>query len=185
MTKTSKPHKVWTYEEYFQLDDGKRYEIINGELIDVTPGRPPIHQKVSGNLLMTIMEYLNQHNNGRLLPGPIDVKFDETNVVQPDLLVVTNENEDILKERAIDGPPDIMIEIISPTSIVYDRKTKFELYLKFGVPEYWIVDPAYPSIEVYQLQDGKYEDVSFAAKTGEVESSIFKGLKVHVEDITQ
>ena len=55
--------KVWTYEEYYNLDDDKRYEIINGELIDVTPGKPTIHQKVSGNLLMAIMEYLNQHNN--------------------------------------------------------------------------------------------------------------------------
>lgn len=173
----------WTYQDYRQLDDGKRYEIINGKLIDMTPSPSIQHNIFSGNLSFAFRSYLKEHAVGRLFEAPVDVKLDNKNVVQPDLVVVLNENRDIIKELAIEGTPDITVEIISPSSIINDRNKKSELYKKFGVKEYSIVDPAYPSVEVYQLKDGQYEVYSFAATTGQVESALLDNLQVNLEDL--
>lgn len=181
----TKRQKNWTYQDYLQLDDEKRYEIIEGKLIDMTPAPSIQHQIFSGNLIFAFMSHLHKHSVGRLLEAPVDVKLDEKNVVQPDLVVVLNNNQDIIKEQAIEGTPDLVVEIISPSTIVNDRNKKSELYAKFGITEYWIIDPPHQSIEVYNLINGKYENFSFAAKTGQVKSALLEGLKVNVKELSK
>ena len=182
-TSKTKRQENWTYQDYLQLDDGKRYEIINGKLIDMGPPPSVQHNIFSGNLSFAFRSYLKQHAAGRLFEAPVDIKLDDKNVVQPDLVVVLNDNQKIIEELAIEGTPDLTVEIISPSSIINDRNKKSEPYKTFGVKEYWIVDPAYPSVEVYQLKDGHYEVYSFAATEGQVESALLEALRVNVEDL--
>ena len=173
--------KVLTYEDYLRLDGGKRYELINEMLVE-TPVPTVLHQRVLNALNVPMYLFSKEKGLGEVLTSPVDVVLSDTDVLQPDLLVVLKERSDIVKER-IYGPPDLVVEVVSPTSYVKDRYDKFILYEKHGIREYWIVYPEQKVIEVWCLRDGKYVLHSFAVEKGEVESCVLKGFKVKVEEI--
>jgi len=116
--KTS-PQK-FTYQDYLNLpDDGKRYEVINGELIIVAAPNT-LHQIASGNLEFALRTFLTKHKIGKIFDAPIDVVLSDNNVVQPDILFIAKNNYHIITEKNISGAPDLIIEILSPTTAYYD-----------------------------------------------------------------
>ncbi len=136
-------------------EDSKRREIIDGELF-VTPAPRIPHQKILLRLTSAITTYLDKHPLGDLIISPMDVIFSDFDVLQPDLLFVLNEHKEILKDW-VRGAPDLVVEILSPTTEARDRGIKLKAYAKFGVQEYWIVDPDSRAIEIYRLAKKAYK----------------------------
>ncbi len=174
--------KVWTYEDYLRLEDDKRYEVINGRLYEMpAPGFE--HQKASIKLASLLLQFAEGKGKGQVLPAPFDVILSDTVVVQPDILFISNDNLKNIKRGRLFGPPDLVVEIVSPTSYVRDRYDKFVLYERYGVKEYWLVYPEHKVVEVWCLRDGKYVLHSFAVERGEVSSCVLKDFKVKVEEV--
>jgi Uma2 family endonuclease len=148
------PPSDLTYENYVRLpDDGRRYEILDGEL-EVSPAPSPKHQGVSRNLLVALHGHVQRRGLGTVYCAPIDVILARDSVVQPDLVFVAAGRVSIVTERAIEGPPDLAVEILSSWSDQRDRVTKVELYARYGVRHYWIVDPDTRMLEMYEPRRG-------------------------------
>jgi Uma2 family endonuclease len=146
--------KIWTYSDLKHTpDDGKRYEIFDGELV-VTPAPGPPHQITTLELTMRL--YRNLAEVAITLISPVDVLLAPRRVLIPDIVVVRNERRAIVTGRAVEGPPDLVVEVLSPRGATRDRVRKAPLYAKSGIPEYWIVDPVARTIEVYALGDRGY-----------------------------
>ena len=174
--------KVLTYEDYLRLDDDKRYELINGRLEEMpAPGFE--HQMISKAIVVALDHFVSDRNKGVVVYAPFDVILSETVVVQPDILFISNDGLKNIKNDRLFGPPDLVVEIVSPTSYAKDRYEKFRLYEKYRVREYWVVLPREKVIEVWCLKEGRYILHSVAAGSGEVESCVLKGLKVKVEEV--
>lgn len=146
--------REWTYAEFARLpDDGKRYEVIAGELY-VTPAPGSIHQIVHARFFTELRVFAtNQHKLGEVLSAPLDVLFAEGDYLQPDILFVRAEHRAFQTRRGIEGPPDLVVEVLSPTSALRDRSLKRERYALYGVPEYWVIDADRKRVEVYRLQE--------------------------------
>ncbi len=175
--------KHWTYRDYLQLGDDKRYEILAGELRDMTPAPSVSHQWCSRNLEFCFLEYARAHQWGYVFDAPIDVILCEDNVVQPDIVLVSEARKEIIQERGIFGTPDLVVEIISPSSVHYDYLVKKNLYEKYEVKEYWIVDPAHRTVEVLGLEEGKYESVCFACISGTARSALLSDFQITLEEL--
>ncbi len=134
-------------------DDGLRRELIDGELI-VTPAPRLRHQRISGRLYMIFGSYIAAHGGGEIFYAPVDVLFSDADVLEPDLLFVPDDQRDILTEMNVKGAPALVIEVLSDPRI--DRVRKRDVYARFGVPEYWVVDPDADRIEVYRPRGRVY-----------------------------
>jgi Uma2 family endonuclease len=142
----------WTYADYLRLpDEGPRYEIYEGLLVRA-PAPLTRHQIVSRRLVVAIEAFVARHDLGEVLFAPCDVILSDDTVLQPDLLFVANERRSIIQERGIFGPPDLAVEILSKRSLKRDTGHKLDLYGRFGIREYWIVDPDADRIEVFLLE---------------------------------
>src|SRR5215813_12375364 len=147
---------VLTYEDYAALpDDGKRYELHEGEL-SVTPAPGTRHQQILVNLTVIIAPHVKQRGGGTILIAPLDCIMSDITVVQPDLLYVDDSRRDIVSARGVEGGPTLAVEILSPSTTQIDRRRKMTLYAKHDVTWYWIVDPDARAIEVYRLHDEAY-----------------------------
>ena len=147
---------VLTYADYAALpDDGRRYELYEGE-IEMTPAPTTSHQRVLGNLYFLLRQYVQDRHAGEVFVAPIDLILSDVTVVQPDLLVVLNERRHVITERGIEGPTDLVVEILSPTTASRDRGIKMQLYARYRIPHYWLVDPDTQTLEAYQLEEGSY-----------------------------
>jgi Uma2 family endonuclease len=164
-------------------DDGKRREIIDGELL-VTPSPMRPHQRISLKLAFAFETFLQVHPLGELLVAPMDVILGEHDVLEPDLLFVLNEHRDFLKDW-VRGAPDLVIEILSPTTETRDRGPKMKAYARYGVGEYWIVDPIAEAIEVYRLTEQGYQLAALCAKDQQVETPLLPGFSLPVSLIFQ
>ena len=171
------PDKVWTYEDYLTLDDGVYFEIINGKA-SISPTPELFHQRWAGKLYQAIVRHIEARMLGEVFFAPVDVVLDEQNVVQPDLVFVASANAKLLQRRGIMGAPDLVVEIISPSSLRHDRYDKRELYARFGVKEFWLADVANRSIEVLSLKSGAYQLFSCATDTGKIRSEVLPGFEV-------
>ena len=148
--------KPFTYDEYLRLpDDGKRWEIIRGELL-MTPAPIVLHQRISRNLGWVFVAHVEDRGIGEVLYAPTDVVLSHTNVVEPDILYVSTERSHIITEKNIQGAPDLIVEILSPSTEARDRTDKRGLYAEYGVREYWIVDPEERIVEVLVLEEDEY-----------------------------
>src|SRR5438105_11771266 len=146
-----------TYTDYAALpDDGRRYEVHDGEL-SVTPAPGPGHQRVSGNLSDILRPYVQRHGLGEVLYAPLDCILSADTVVQPDLIHLDRGRAHLVSRRGIEGPPTLVVEIVSPSTRLIDRERKRQIYARHGVPYYWIVDPDQRAIEAYALSDAGYE----------------------------
>jgi Uma2 family endonuclease len=145
----------WTYAEFARLtsEGSTRYEVIDGELA-VTPAPTPAHQTVVVNLVLTVGRFVRDHALGQVFPGPIDVLLGEGDYLEPDLVFVAADRAYLVSDRGIEGPPDLVVEILSPSTAHRDRGVKLERYRHFGVPEYWIVDIDARTVEVWCLGEG-------------------------------
>jgi len=179
-----KPHvkkkKHWTYEDYFALDDGNRYEVFEGELI-MTPAPRTFHQRLSHRLDNLLSTFVQNNKLGVVFYSPTDVVFGEDIVLQPDLLFILKERLDIIGEKAILEAPDLVIEILSESTAQIDTVRKKRIYAEYGVREYWIVDPDDHSIEVFENKDGHFFSFSYAHQKGKVQSKILDGFTVEIE----
>jgi len=175
--------KRWTYEEYYRLDDEKRYEIIDGELLmGLSPDSS--HQDWAGGLNDIVRAFVLRHKLGKTFFAPLDLILDAQNTVQPDLIFISKAKATIIKQqRGIFGVPDLLVELVSPSSVRRDRYQKRELYARFGVPEYWIVDPANKALEVLTLREGHYELHCCAEEKGKVTSLVLPGLEFDVSEL--
>ncbi len=148
---------VLTYKDYEALPaDGRRYEIHEGEL-SVTPAPSPRHQRISRNLFDILHQHVKVRSLGEVLFSPLDCILDETTIVQPDLVYLDPTRLGRVSDRGIEGPPTLVVEILSPTTTIIDRSTKRQLYRRHGVPYYWIVDPEARTVEAYVLAEGSYQ----------------------------
>ena len=168
-----------TYEDYVGLpDDGRRYEILDGEL-EVSPAPAPRHQGVSRNLLVMLHTHVQERELGQVYQAPIDVILARTTIAQPDLVYVARGRESIITERAIEGPPDLVIEILSSWSVSRDRGKKAMLYAPFGIPHYWVLDPRARLLDLYEVGErGKYRLVARHEGAARLRPSLFPGLEI-------
>ena len=147
---------VLTYQDYAALpDDGRRYEIHEGEL-SVTPAPGATHQRMIRKLLVALDAHVRARGLGEVFVAPFDVILSDTTVVQPDIMYVATDRSARVSERGIEGAPTLVVEILSPSTRGVDRDTKLRLYAGYGVPWYWIVDPESRVVEVYKLAAGSY-----------------------------
>ena len=137
-------------------DDGKRYELVQGELF-VTPSPSPVHQRVSKRLALVLMGYFEDRSIGEVFDAPIDLILTDHDVFVPDLLVVSDPNH--VSKRGIEGPPLLIVEILSPSTRKQDRGAKARRYAELGVEHYWIVDPDRKRVECHRLADGAFRPV--------------------------
>ena len=161
----------WAYEDLFSLpDDGRRYEIIEGELYEM-PAPSWDHAVTIVNLLALLIP-LVQSLGGRVVTAPLDVFFEGANPVQPDLVVMLPGWNGVLAQRGPQGAPDLLIEILSPSNRGHDLLTKRALYARAGVREYWIVDPASQTVEVLILDRDAFHTTQTASGDDAVISSL-------------
>ncbi len=179
---TAAVEKRYTYKDYFLIDDEKRYEVMKGELVMV-PAPFTIHQRISRNLEFILCDFVRGKKLGEVLYAPTDVVFAEDVVVQPDILFISKERLDIIKEAAVMGSPDLVVEIVSPSSASYDTIDKRNIYEQYGGKEYWLVFPQEKVIEVLTLGNNLYREFCKAKKTGGVKSKIIDGMAVELKDV--
>ena len=178
--------KEWTYEEFMTLpEEGPyRFEIIDGELF-MTPSPTPRHQKICGNLFLSIGTFLRSNPLGEVFAAPCDVVFSRTplQVADPDLVFVSKAHAFIVTEKNIQGVPDLLVEVLSPSTAANDRLVKLSLYERSGVPEYWIVDPEAETIQVFRLSDGRY-GIPLDIRKGEtLDSPLLPGLSIPLSKV--
>lgn len=176
MITTKKKYRV---SDYMNLSDDKRYEVIFGELV-LAPSPDSRHQEVVVNLCYKLKDYTNK-GTGKVLVAPMDVILDDENVVQPDIIFISQANQKIIKDR-IYGVPDLLIEVIS-TDEARDRIVKKDLYERFGVKEYWVADKEKKEIEVYVLKDKKYTLRGIYTIEDNITSTVANELQVNLRDI--
>ena len=159
--KRASPGVKLTYEDYVLFpEDGKRHELIDGEHY-VTPAPIRKHQAVVGNLHGLIWSYLQQRPIGRVFTAPFDVIFSEFDVVEPDLLYISRErSQEIETSPWVKGAPDLVVEIGSPSTRKRDETIKRRLYERFGVVEYWVVDPEIDAVKVFRRTNDRYARVA-------------------------
>lgn len=156
---TYPPQGQWTYEDYLRLpDDGRRYEVLRGVLF-VSAAPNPVHQFALRNLVRRLSVFLEENPVGEFYLPPTDLILPHglTAPVQPDFFYVQGgEWTGMVTSRYMEGVPDLVAEILSPSTRRYDRKTKFDVYVEAGVREYWLADPLARTVEVFVLRDGAY-----------------------------
>lgn len=173
--------KLYTYEDYARLPEGAPYQLIGGELI-MTPSPGRRHQNILLELAFIFKEFLGIKEMGELAIAPRDVYLAPHETYQPDILFIARERIEISAEDKVNGAPDLVVEILSPSTAYYDLKKKYKAYEKYGVKEYWVVDPEDKSIEIFVLAEGKFYLAVQGEGTGEVESPLL-GLSVKLASI--
>ena len=147
---------ILTYADYAAIPaDGRRYELYEGE-ISVTPAPTTWHQRVIRNLFEILHHYVVALGLGEVLFAPVDCILSDTTVVQPDIIFVEAARLRIVSLRGIEGPPTLVVEVLSPSTAPIDRGVKLQLYARHGVPYYWIVEPEGQRIEAYALAEGAF-----------------------------
>ncbi len=173
--------RLLTYDDLLETpDDGQRYEIIGGEL-HVSPSPTPKHQRVLRNLFLLVHNYSQQYDSGEVFFAPLDTRFGPHDIVEPDLLYIRKDRLPIIAEKLIEGAPDLVVEVLSPSSRQRDRALKLDLYAREGVPEYWIADPERETLTVHALEGGTYRPLD--ASDGMISSRVLGGLTIDVTSL--
>jgi Uma2 family endonuclease len=182
LTKLDKPAGTWTYEDLFALPyDGKRYEIIEGTLFEL----PPVglaHATAVTHLLAALLPF-GKSQGWTVLTAPIDVFLPRANPVQPDILVILPGGAARLVARGVEGPPDLIIEVVTPTNRDYDTLTKSALYGLARVREYWIVDPEARTLELFTLDRDAFHQTALMSGDEQVESPLLGPLSITVDSL--
>lgn len=154
---------IVTYREYAALpDDGRRYEVFDGEIF-VMPAPGSRHQRTSRNLFVILHRHTADRGLGEVLFAPLDVILSDTTIVQPDLVFLDRTRLSAISARGVEGPPTLVVGILSPASMVTDRVTKPQLYARYGVPYMWLVDSEARSVEAFVLGAEGYTLVARAS----------------------
>ncbi len=178
------PRERITYEDYLQLPEESRYEVLEGDL-RMVPAPGEVHQRVLSELNQVVRQFIRERQLGRVYFAPMDVVLDVDSVVQPDLLVVMNDRLSIVKPEGVRGAPDLVVEVVSPGTAKRDRGIKRRMYSRYGVQEYWIVDPQEGTVEVSVHADGGLQTWRTFSSSEEVLSPLFPGLSFSLAQLLQ
>jgi Uma2 family endonuclease len=169
------------YDDYATLpDDGKVHEVIAGDLF-VTPAPTPFHQRASKRLQRQLEAYFEGRGLGEVFNAPIDVILSRHDILQPDLVVVADPG--LISERGIEGPPLLVVEVLSPSSVQRDRVVKLHRYATLGVPHYWILDADARHIACYRADQGTYVEVATAGGDDTLAHPAWPDLAVRLAEI--
>lgn len=174
----------WAYEDWLRLpDDGFRYELIEGELL-MSPPPSVEHQNAVSSLLSEMRRHARRNNLGLVLTAPIGVRLTDSSVtVQPDILFVEKAREGIIRQDLIEGAPDLVVEVLSPSNWMIDRGRKQEAYRRSGVREYWIVDYRARTIDVLVLDSGEYVQQGQYGQNDTATSKVLSGFMIAVAEV--
>ncbi len=173
----------FTYDDYRQLpDDGKRYEIIDGELYMATSPTSN-HQFIADNFLVVLAVYLKTNPVGKVVSAPLEVYFSKTNLAHPDVMFISKNRQDIIKLTQIKDAPDLIIEVLSRGTERRDRTIKRKMYAQFGVREYWLAKAETATVETLRLQDGKLVPIARLERAEALTSPLFPGLEIPLAEI--
>jgi Uma2 family endonuclease len=161
--------------------EGDRHELIDGGLV-VTPSPIPVHQIISVNIEYALLRHVRERGLGIVLHAPIDIRLTPENVLVPDIIFIAQDRLHIVGPKTVDAAPDLVVEILSPGTRRRDLDTKRALYARFGVQEYWIVDPEARTLTVLALARDRYEPVS-AGDDGTIQSRVLPGLALALGDV--
>lgn len=174
--------KKYTVEDYMMLEEGAPFQLVENELI-MSPSPNAIHQAIVARLSQILLNFLDSTQNEGYIAVSMDVVLDENNVFQPDVLYVSQERaNEIVKDR-VEGAPDLAIEILSPSNAYYDLRKKKEVYEKYEVKEYIIIDPIAQNADLYALKNGVYYLHQKAEKAEKLHSVILPGLSFDLAKI--
>ena len=174
-----------TYEDYLNMPDDIRYELLDGELV-MAPTPSTRHQRIALQLATVLKAFIDRNSLGELFIAPLDVVLwdgDEANVVEPDLLFVSAGRTDMITEANVQGAPDLVVEILSPSTESRDRGYKRELYARHGVREYWLVDPDASTITVLALSENDYAVAGTYGEGQTLVSPTLEGLDLRLGEV--
>ena len=175
----------YTYEDYLLIPEepGYRFEILEGDLVK-EPSPSTQHQRVLRELGWRLMDYFERTDpEGELFFAPLDVTLTAANVLQPDILFVSGTRREIIRETRIDGPCDLVIEIMSPANRRKDRLQKMEIYRQAGIPHYWLADPEENTLEAFMLKEGYYTLAAAGEPGDQFTHPAFPGLELDLARI--
>lgn len=175
-----RPAKVKERQEAYSLID-ERYEIIGGVRYDFLSSPKYAHQKILTNFHLAFHGACSQE--GEILLAPMDVHFDDDNIVQPDVIYISGERLDIIRDGFVFGVPDLLVEIMSESTGRHDKTVKKKLYEQFGVKEYWLADPQYRTVDQFVLREGKYELASTLSESDTLVSATIPCLAIDLGGI--
>ncbi|WP_010531682.1 Uma2 family endonuclease [Lentibacillus jeotgali] len=170
-----------TYDDYASIDDGNRYELVNGQLELMSPAPSVTHQMISFQLQKHIAE--SCESDYIILHAPVDVILADNEVRQPDLVLIHRSRMNILSNRGVTGPPDLVVEILSPSTLKRDKIDKLNTYVKFGIPEYWIIEPKAGFLEQYSLYNEQYSLINIFQEDEHITSPAIPCLAFTMTDI--
>jgi Uma2 family endonuclease len=172
-----------TYDDLKKIPpDLNRYELIEGELF-VAPAPNIEHQRKGFRVAKRVSDHAERNDLGEVFIAPCDVVLAPGTVLEPDIIFVSKARQSIVKEGCIEGAPDLVVEVLSDSSRTIDRFVKRDRYAEFGVPEYWLLDPFEPRIEVLRLEAGKYRVAGSFGPGDTLESLTFPGLQIPVSSL--
>ncbi len=163
-------------------EDSYRYEVIDGELY-VTPAPSWLHQRGSGALFGYLWQHIHPRGLGEVVSAPIGVILDDEAGVQPDLVYVSRERAQIITERGIEGAPDLVVEVLSPSTEARDRGIKMRRYAAAGIPHYWLLDPRSRTLEPYRLAETGYVSTGVYGPGSIFRPELFPGLEIPIDDL--
>ena len=172
----------YTYADYAQLPEGAPYELIHGHLV-MSPSPSFQHQKILRVLFRMLDAFVLQTDAGEIAFAPMDVCLSETDTVQPDLLFIATDRRDIIEEQRINGAPDLIVEVFSPSTTHRDVGVKKRLYETHGVREYWTVDPETQAVEVHVNTAHGFDQHARVVESGTVASALLDGFAIDLEDL--
>ena len=181
MVAAESPVKL-TYEDYKNTPEDERYELLDGELV-MSEAPRIVHQSVDMELGTLMNLFVKENDLGRVFSAPTDVVLSDTIVVQPDLLFISKQRAHIITEQNIQGAPDLVVEILSPSTANRDWTIKRGLYARYGVKELWIVDPDAKIIWVMLLRDGDFRHMRVYGEGQSVTSTTLEGFTVDMDEI--
>ena len=174
--------KTLTYEDYLNTPDDERWELLRGELFMV-PSPNTAHQRIAGNLYFSLRAFVQENDIGEVFVAPFDVVLSATNVLQPDVIFVSSQQNSIITEANIQGAPALVIEVISLSSTTIDRELKRGIYAEHGVGEYWLVDPDARTISVMALHGREFREVGRYSRSDSLSSPTLPGLALDLNSI--
>ena len=176
------PRIKFTVVDYMTTPDDKRFQLLDGELI-LAPSPTDRHQAIIGTLFFLLFQYNLETNSGRVRMAPLDVYLSEHDLTQPDILFVSNDRASIITAANIQGAPDLVVEILSPSTERYDRGYKQTMYARHGVREYWLVNPNAETVEVLTLSDEGFTTFATYQRRETLVSPLLPGLDINLEQV--
>ena len=178
----AKPAAKLTYEDYRNTPEDERYELLDGELL-MTAAPNIAHQRVSGRLEMRLRTFVEERGLGEVFDAPTDVVLSDTDVVQPDLLFVSRDRADIVTADNVQGAPDLVVEVLSPSTARRDWRNKLDLYSKHGVREFWLADPQTEIVWVLLPNQGSLEVANIYGKGDTLTSPMLDAFTLDLDQV--